>query len=205
MGGEAFAVPPLEREAQRLTHAGAESQPVDQHVADFAPRGEVMHRPLVSTLLDHPDDLLALLRWTTGGRERHHVPHDFDRVRGIVHQRPGTDGDLVAEQGGHLMCVASAADVPQQCDPVDRFAQRLALTCLVAQPHREQARPQLRLERLAESVVLCQGQRGHELTEAKGGRQNGEISRCMDPQAGGTFAPRRDTDVAPGPLETFYS
>ena len=151
-----------------------------------------MHRPLVRTLLDHPDDLLALLGRATGGRECHDVAHDFGGVRGIVHQCPGADGDLVAEQGGHLVRVPGAPDVAQQCNPVDSFAHSRAVLGRIAQPHREQARAQLRLERLAERVVLGQGQRGHEFTEAQWRAQNGEISRCMDWNAGGTLVPRRD-------------
>ena len=37
VSGVAVAVPPLEREAQRLAHGGAEVEPLDEHVGHFAP------------------------------------------------------------------------------------------------------------------------------------------------------------------------
>ena len=49
----------------------------------------------------------------------------------------------------------------------------------VADPGREEARPQLRLERLAERVVLRQGERGNELTEAERRVGDRETSRCF--------------------------
>ena len=146
------------------------------------------------------------LRRTTGGREGHHVAHHLGRVGGVVHQRLGADGDLVAEQGGDLVGVSGAADVPQQRDPVDGVAQRRRPKLgLVAHPHREEARAQLRLERLAEGVVLRQRERGDEFTEAKRRGQNGEISRCMDQKAGGPFAHHGATPMSRrAQLETFY-
>jgi hypothetical protein len=63
--------------------------------------------------------------------------------------------------------VAGAADVAQQRDPVDGLAQLVVEVGGLADPRGEQARPQLRLERLAERVVLRERQRGDELPEAK--------------------------------------
>ena len=60
--GIAVAVPALEREAQRLANAGAEVEPLHEHVGDLAPGREVVDRPLAGRLLDHADDLVALLR-----------------------------------------------------------------------------------------------------------------------------------------------
>jgi hypothetical protein len=43
----------------------------------------------------------------------------------------------------------------------------------------------LRLERLAERVVLRQSQRGNEFTQTQGWRgRNGEVSRCSGPRVG---------------------
>jgi len=186
MGGKAIAIPPFEREAQRFPHGRTEIEPSHQHVADFAPRGEVVHRPLVGPLLDHLHDLLALLRGMGGGRKRQHVAHHLGRVRGIVDQRPGANGDFVAEEGGHLVGVAGAADIAQERDPVDRVAQRRVEARRLAHPHRKEAGAHLRLERLAERVVLREGERGDELTQAEGGRgKNGEVSRCSSPGTAG--------------------
>ena len=62
--------------------------------------------------MDHLRDLLALFRSATGGREGQHVAHDLGRIRGIVHQRLGANGDLIAEDGCHLVGVSGAADIP---------------------------------------------------------------------------------------------
>jgi hypothetical protein len=80
------------------------------------------------------NDLVALLRGTTGGCEREHVAHDLGRIRGVVHQRTGADRDLVAEDGGDLVRVARAPDIAQQRDPVDGFAQLRIEACLLTQP-----------------------------------------------------------------------
>ena len=122
MGRIAVAVPALEREAQRVANAGAEVEPLHEHVGDLAPGGEVVDRPLAGGLLDHADDLVALVRAVPGRREGHHVPHDLGGIRGVVHQRLGADGDLVAEHGGDLVGVAGAADVPEQRHPVGGLA-----------------------------------------------------------------------------------
>ena len=84
-----------------------------------------------------------------------------------MHERLGADRDLVAEQGRDLVGVAGAADVPEQRHPVDGLAQLLVEARGLADPRREQARAQLRLERLAERVVLRKRERGNELAEAK--------------------------------------
>ena len=89
-----------------------------------------------------------------GGGERQHVVHDLGRIGGIVHQRLGADGDLVAEDAGDLVRVAGAADIAQQRDPVDGFPQLPVEASLLAQRGGQQARAQLRLQRLAERVVL---------------------------------------------------
>jgi hypothetical protein len=101
----------------------AEIEPLDQHVANLAPRCEVVYRPLVSALLDHADHLVALLGGVSSGRELQDTAHHLGRVRGVVHQRLGPDGDLVTKDGGDLVRVASAADVAQQRHPINGFAQ----------------------------------------------------------------------------------
>jgi hypothetical protein len=55
----ALAVPPLERETQRLAHVGTELDALEQHVADFAARRKVVRRPLARVLLNELHDLLA--------------------------------------------------------------------------------------------------------------------------------------------------
>ena len=152
---------------KRLANAGAEVEPLHEHVGHFAARREVVHRPLVGGLLDHLDDLVALLLGATGGREGDDVAHDLGGIRGVVDERLGADRDLVAEQRGDLVRVAGAADVAQQRDPVGGLAHLLLESRRLADPRREQARAQLRLERLAERVVLRERQRGDELAEAK--------------------------------------
>ena len=88
------------------------------------------------------------------------------RIRGVVDERLSANRDLVAEHGGDLVSVAGAADVPQQRHPVGGLAHVALESRLLADPRREQARPQLRLERLAERVVLRERQRGDELGQA---------------------------------------
>jgi hypothetical protein len=84
-----------------------------------------------------------------------------------VNQRLGADRDLVPEHGGDLVGVPRAADVAQQRHPVDGLAQLVVGPRGLADPGGEQARSQLRLERLAERVVLRERQRRDELPEAK--------------------------------------
>ncbi len=84
-----------------------------------------------------------------------------------MHQRLGADRDFVAEDRGDFVRVAGAADVAEQRHPVGGLAHRLVESGRLAHPRREQARPELRLQRLAEGVVLRQGQRGDEFTETK--------------------------------------
>ena len=68
MSRKAVAVPALEREAQRFANVGADVEPLHEHVGYFAARLEVVYRPLVSRLLEHPDDLVALLVRVPGRR-----------------------------------------------------------------------------------------------------------------------------------------
>ena len=79
VGRIAVAVPALEREAQRVADAGADVESLHEHVGDLAPGREVVDRPLAGGLLDHADDLVALLRAAAGRREGHHVPHHLGR------------------------------------------------------------------------------------------------------------------------------
>ena len=132
----------------------------------------------MGAFLDRLSDLFALLRGTTGGCECQYVAHDLGRIRGVVHQGLGANGDLVAEDGGDLMRVARATDVAQQRDPVGGVAQLRVEAPLITQPHGQEARPQLRLERLAERVVLRKSKRGDELTHPQRFRRNRETSRC---------------------------
>ena len=122
-----------------------------------------------------------------GRREGHDVAHHLGGVGGVVDERLGADRDLVAEHGGDLVGVAGAADVAQQRHPVGGLADLLVEPRLLAHPRREQARPQLRLERLAEGVVLGQRQRGDELGEAKRRIQDRASSRCMAPRSGASI------------------
>ena len=179
VGRIAVAVPALEGEAQRVADAGADVESLHEHVGDLAPRREVVDRPLTGGLLDHADDLFALLRTAAGRREGHHVPHDLGRIRGVVHECLGADGDLVAEHGGDLVGVPGAPDVAQQRHPVGGLALLFLDAGGVAYPRREQTRAQLRLERLPERVVLRERERRDEFTEAERCGQDGETSRCM--------------------------
>ena len=122
MSGEAVAVPALEGEAQRVANRGAEVEPLRKHVGNFAAGLEVVHRPRVRGLLNHLDDLLALFIGAAGRGEGHHVVHYLSRVGGVVDQRLGADGDLVAEDGSHFVGVTGAPDVAQQGDPIDGVA-----------------------------------------------------------------------------------
>jgi hypothetical protein len=115
--------------------------------------------------VDRLHDLLVRLRRMSPGRKRDHVPHDFGRIGGVVDQRLRAEGDLVAEDGGDFVRVSRAADVAQQRDPIDGFARFAVETGFLGEPCRQQARAELRFERLAERVVLRQGQRRDELGE----------------------------------------
>ena len=126
-----------------------------------------MDRPLVGRLLEHPDDLVALLLGAPGRREAMTsrmtsagLAASWTSVWArIAISSPNSGGDLVG--------VAGAADVAQQRHPVGGLAHVVVEARRLADPRREQARPQLRLERLAEGVVLRERQRGDELTQAK--------------------------------------
>lgn len=76
-----------------------------------------------------------------------------------------TDGDLVSEHGGDLVSVSGAADVAEQRHPEHRLAKLSVEAGLLAGPPREQARPQLRLQWLAERTVLRKGEGRDELPQ----------------------------------------
>ena len=95
-----------------------------------------------------------------------------------MHEGLRADGDLVAEQGGDLMRVPRTADVAQQRDPVDDFAQARVEAGFLAQRRGEQTRTQLRFERLTEGVVLRQGEGRDEFAQPQRGIRNRETSRC---------------------------
>jgi len=97
------------------------------------------------------------------------------------------DGDLVAEDGSYLVGESGAADIAKQRNPIDGFAHVLVESRGLANPGCEQARTQLGLQRLAEGIVLGEGQRGDEFTETQGRRKNRELSACMRPQLGRTI------------------
>ena len=78
--GVAGAVPALEGEAQGVPHVRVEAEPLGEHVADLAARGEVVDRPGLGALVDHLDDLLALLGRPARGGERDHVADHLGRV-----------------------------------------------------------------------------------------------------------------------------
>ena len=164
---KALAVPALERAGERLADARPEIEPHHEHVGHFAARREVVHRPLVGRLLKHLHDRLALVGGTPRGRVLEDVAHHLGGVPGVVDERLGPDRDLVAEQGGDLVRMTGAADVTQERDPVGVRPHVVVELRLLAQPAREEAGAQLRLERLAEGVVLRERQRGDELGEAE--------------------------------------
>jgi hypothetical protein len=58
-----------------------------------------------------------------------------------------------------------ATDVAQQRDPINGLANVRIEAGLITQRRRQQARAQLRLERLAERIVLRQGEGRDELAE----------------------------------------
>jgi hypothetical protein len=89
------------------------------------------------------------------------------RVRRVVHQGLGADRDLVAEDGGDLVRMTGAADVPEQPHPVGRIPYLFVELGSVADPGCEQARPKLRLQRLSEGVVLRKSQCGDELSQTE--------------------------------------
>jgi len=134
--------------------------------------------PLVRGLLEHPDDLVAHLVGASRRGVGDDVAHYLGGVGGIVDERLGADRDFVAEQRRDLVRVTGAADVAQQRDPVGGLANVLVDAGAVADPSREQARAQLRLERLPEGVVLRERERGDKLGEAELRFQDGVSSRC---------------------------
>ena len=146
---------------------GPKSSLHHEHVGHLAARGEVVHRPFVGRLLNHLDDRLALVLGTPRGRVLEDVAHHLGGVPGVVDERLGPDRDLVAEQGGDLVRMTGAADVAQERDPVGVRPHVVVELRLLAQPAREEAGAQLRLERLAEGVVLRERQRGDELGKAE--------------------------------------
>ena len=137
-----------------------------------------MDGPLVGGLLEHGDDLVALLVRAPRRCVGEDVAHHLGGVGGVVDERLGADRDLVAEQRRDLVRVTGAADVAEQRDPVGGLANIVLDAGGVADPRREQARAQLRLERLPEGVVLRERERGDEFREAKLWIQDGVSSRC---------------------------
>jgi hypothetical protein len=162
--GKAIAIPALEGEAQRIAHRSAEVEALDEHVGDFASRFKVVDGPRVGGLLDHLNDLLALLLVVADGGEGDDVVHHLGGICRVVDEGLGADSDFVAENRGHLVGVAGAADVAEQSYPINGVSCGLVQPRRIANPCSEQTRPHLRFQRLAECVVLCQGQGGDELT-----------------------------------------
>ena len=158
---------------------GPKSSRRDEHVGHLAPGCEVVDCPFVGGFLQHPHDLVALLVGAAGRGEREDVAHDLGGIAAVVDERLRADGDLVAEQCRDLVRVPRAADVPQQRNPVGVLAHLPIEPRGLAHPRREEARAQLRLERLTEGVVLRQRERGDELAQAKRCLRNGESSRCI--------------------------
>ena len=68
-----------------------------------------------------------------------------------------------------------APDVAQQRHPVDGLALLPLEPGLVGQPHAQQAGPQLRLERLAERVVLREREGRDQLTHSQRWRRHGAL------------------------------
>ncbi len=165
---EARAVPSLEREAKRSADIRVEAETCGQHVGHLAPGAEVEGQPVVDVLPDDGGDLLVLLRRPDSGGERDRVPQHLVRVRRVVDQGLGADGEVVVEELGDLVRVSGAAQVAQQCHPVRRAPQLAVDAGRLAHPVRQQAGPELRLEGLPERVVLGQSEGGDELTEAQG-------------------------------------
>ena len=168
-GGESLAVPTLEGEAQGVAYVGADVEASHQHVGDLAAGREVVHRPVAGRRRGSP------------GRSPHAPPGQDRRSRtrarrcitsaGLAASCTrvcGADGDLVAEDGRDFVRVPGAPDIAQQRDPVDGLAQLPVEACFLTEPGGQQTRPQLGLQRLAERVVLCQGEGGDELTKAQG-------------------------------------
>ncbi len=124
-----------------------------------------MHRPLVGRSWSILTISSRSSSGCAGRRERDDVAHHLGGIGGVVDERLGPDRDLVAEHGGDLVGVTGAAEVAEQRDPVGRLAHLVVESRRLAHPGREQARAQLRLERLAEGVVLRERQRGDELAE----------------------------------------
>jgi hypothetical protein len=178
-GGVAVPVPPLVGEAQRFPNLWFEVEPSHEHVGHLAARREVVDRPVVGSFLERPCDLFALLGGPAGRRELHHGVPNLGRIRRVEHERPGEEGHVIAEDGGDLVRVARATDVAEQRDPVDGFAQLPVEARLLTQRRPKEARPELRLERLAERVVLPESERRDELTQAERRTRNRETSRCV--------------------------
>ena len=121
-----------------------------------------------------------------------------------MHQRLGADGDLVAEHGGHLVGVSGAAQVAQHRHPVGGGAHVVVVAGLIAHPGGQQARSQLRLERLAERVVL--GQRQAWRRARPDGADGSEMGRPPDALADRVGHHGRTTRrmfVAPGDARRF--
>ncbi len=84
-----------------------------------------------------------LLFGAAGGGEGDHIVHDLGGICGVVDEGLGADGNFVAEDGGHFVGVAGAADVAQQRDPVDGVAHWLFESGGIADPRGEQAGAEL--------------------------------------------------------------
>ena len=175
---------------------------VHQAVAHLAARREVVRCPLHRPRLQQLDDLRVLLGWDAGGGVRDDIGHHLGRIRGVVDKDLRTEGDLVAEDARHLVRVPRATDVAEQCDPVGGVAHIPTDAGLLSEPHGEQARPELRLQGLAERVVLREGERRDEFAQSERGKRNGETSRCARSGSAGTLEitriPVHGTGIRPG-------
>jgi hypothetical protein len=163
--GNAQAVPPLEGAGQRLPNRTREPQPLRQQVSHLAASTKVGNRPLVDGRHHRPRDLPGALVRAGRAGQGDHIAGYLGRVCGIVHERSRTGRDLVTEVHRDLMRVAGAAEVAQQRGPVDGLFQPSVIPCLLSHPDGQQARAQLRLQRLAEGIVLGEGERRDEFTE----------------------------------------
>ncbi|HVT98935.1 MAG TPA: hypothetical protein VHE33_15625 [Acidobacteriaceae bacterium] len=115
-------------------------------------------------LLNHLHNLIGLFPGPPCGRVRDHVMHHFGWIRSIVHQGLGANGDLIAENGGHLVGMTRAPHIAQQGNPVDGVADVLPKAGGLANPGCQQAGAKLGLQWLPEGVVLRQGQGSDKFT-----------------------------------------
>jgi len=174
--GHALAIPARIQLPQRVDDRRLEAHALGQALGHLAVAAEEItdggscgqepahHR------LGHPEGRYAGVGLANVAR---HHPQHLGRLAVVDHDDLAAERDLVADDRREHVGLGVAADIAQQRLVVDLAKLAFAQATEIAQPHRQHARAQRELERLAHPQVGRQRERGHKLGQADIGAAGG--------------------------------